>query len=428
MKISTVKGTRDYLPKEARLRDFMQRQILETYRSAGFSQILTPALEDMGNLNQSEGGDNLRLMFQILKRGEKLHAALAKGQYDALSDIGLRYDLTLPLSRYYANNKAHLVFPMKCIQIGNAYRAENPQKGRYREFMQCDIDILGLASHWAEVELIATTAAALTKLDIGEFRVRINDRQILTQLFLAFGFSAPQIPALCILFDKMDKIGVSGIEKELRQEIAEKSFDPAPCTRFLEYLKEGDFSMEACTRIIGESEAAESLETIIRTVNEISQGQYRCSFDISLVRGQGYYTGAVFEVESLAYSGSLAGGGRYDKLIGKFTKENVPAVGFSIGFERIYDLLLNRETLIPDGKEKLALFFEADYAAAFRAAAVLRKDYDVSIFQKPKKLGKFLDRLRLDNYIGFCHSPGAGEEPGHSSSPEALRPQFFKNS
>ena len=398
MRSKPVKGTRDYLPQEAELRDFMQRQIVETYRNAGFSQIVTPVLEDIDNLSHSDGGDNLSLMFKVLKRGEKLSAALEKRQTDALADIGLRYDLTLPLSRYYANNKAKLVFPMKCIQIGNAYRAENPQRGRYREFMQCDIDTLGVASYWAEVDLIATTATALMRMGIGDFRVRINDRRILAQLFLTLGFSQDQVPALCVIFDKLDKIGISGMEREL----SEKGLDAAACSRLLAYVRKGDFSMEACTGGMGASEHTQNVENIIRAVNQIAGSQYRCEFDISLVRGQGYYTGAVFEIESLAYSGSLAGGGRYDNLIGKFLDERIPAVGFSIGFERIFDLLLGQGFAIPEGKRKVALFFENDYAAAFIAACALRREYDVSIFEKPKKLGKFLNRLQEEGYAGFC--------------------------
>lgn len=398
MKTNTVKGTRDYLPREAELRDFMQRQILQTYRNSGFCQIITPVLEDIDNLNNSDGGDNLSLMFKVLKRGDKLNAVLAKQEFDSLSDIGLRYDLTLPLSRYFASNKSKLILPMKCIQIGNAYRAENPQRGRYREFVQCDIDIVGLESYWAEVELIATTATALTDIGISDFRVRINDRRILKQLFSMFGFSEAQVPSLCIVFDKMDKIGVSGIAREL----SEKAFNHTACMRLLEYLKNEDYSMNECIRIIGASEYTRNIENIIQSVNQISNGQYLCEFDISLVRGQGYYTGAVFEVESLAYSGSLAGGGRYDNLIGKFINETIPAVGFSIGFERIFDLLSGQNFIIPDSKKKVALFFENDYGAAYQSACRLRGEYNISIFEKPQKLGKFLDKLQNEGYIGFC--------------------------
>ena len=398
MRANTVKGTRDYLPGEAELRDFMQRRILETYRSSGFRQVITPALEDIGNLENSEGGDNLSLMFKILKRGDKLRAAIENRQFTSLADIGLRYDLTLPLSRYYANNKSKLLFPMKCIQIGNAYRAENPQRGRYREFIQCDIDIIGLASYWAEVELIVTTATALMDLGLRDFRVRINDRQILKQLFLNFGFDEAQVPSLCVIFDKIEKIGADGIERDLRG----KAFDKTACAEFMKYIRADDFSMSEYIRRVGASQYTENLEKIAQTVNLLSEARYNCEFDISLVRGQGYYTGAVFEVESSEASGSLAGGGRYDNLIGKFANESVPAVGFSIGFEPIFDLLLERQFSIPGGKNKLAVLFEDDYSAAYRLSRELRNEYDVSIFEKPRKLGKFLGKLQNDGFWGFC--------------------------
>ena len=397
MKTTTVKGTRDYLPAEAQLRGFIQNRILETYREAGFNQIITPILEDIDNLLGSEGGDNLNLMFKVLKRGGKLESAAAGGKLDSLADIGLRYDLTLPLSRYYANNRAKLVFPMKCIQIGNAYRAENPQRGRYREFVQCDIDILGVSKPWAEAELITTTAKALTDLGIGDFRVRINNRQILSGLFLAFGFAEKDIPGLCVSFDKLDKIGADGVA----EEIGRKGFASDACAKLIEFINEKDYSLEKCVGLIGESEDTESVKSIIEAVNSLADGQYSCDFDITLVRGQGYYTGAVFEIESLAYSGSLAGGGRYDNLIGKFIGEKVPAVGFSIGFERIFDLLSSQGFTIPDSKPQIAVFFGDDYAGAYKAACGLKENYSVSIFEKPKKLGKFLDTLEKEGCAGY---------------------------
>lgn len=398
MRSKPVKGTRDFLPREAALREYMQQTIIKAYKSAGFSQIITPILEDIRNLRSSEGGDNLNLMFHILKRGDKLNAAIANEQFGDLADIGLRYDLTLPLSRYFANNSAALLLPMKCIQIGNAYRAESPQKGRYREFTQCDIDILGQASIWAEIELIITTASALASLGIGDFRVRISDRRILERLFVQLGFEPAQTPALCIIFDKLEKIGIDGIKNELLAG----EFDQGACTKLLDYLQTGDRSLAGYTALVGESEYTNNIETIIQAVSKAACGQYACEFDISLVRGQGYYTGTVFEVESLQYAGSLAGGGRYDNLIGKFLGQVVPAVGFSIGFERIFDLLLAQGFVPPGERETLALFFSSDYLAAHQAALSLRGEYNVSILEKPKKLGKLLGRLQEAGYVGFA--------------------------
>ena len=393
------------MPKEAELRDFIQRRILETYRDAGFVQIITPILEDIDNLNNSEGGDNLSLIFEVLKRGNKLSAALSDRQFDSLSDMGLRYELTLSLCRYYANNKSKLIFHLKCIQIGNVYRAENTQRGRYRELIQCDIDIVGLASYWAEVELITTIAEALMNLGLSDFRVRLNDRRILKDLFRVFGFADEQLSSLCVIFDKMERIGISGIERELD----EKAYEKTACRRMMEYLNENDFSLEKCVRLIGASANTDTIQKIADEVNQIAKTQYRCEFDISLVRGQGYYTGPIFEIESLAYSSALAGGGRYDNSIGKFTKENVPAVGFSIGFERVFDLLLEQKYAIPDNKQKIAVFFEDQYIDAHILACDLRKVYSVSIFEKPQKFGKFLNKLQDDGYVGFCIVPHSQE-------------------
>ena len=397
MKIKTVKGTRDYLPKDAELREHIQRRILETYHSAGFNQIITPILEDIDNLNNSDGGENLSMIFEVLKRGEKLNAAISNAQFDALSDIGLRYELTLSLCRYFANNRSKLLTPTKCIQIGNCYRAENPQRGRYREFIQCDIDIIGLESYWAEVELIATTATALMSVGMKGFRVRINDRKILKELFLKFGFAEEHVSGLCVIFDKLEKIGVDGIARELK----EKSYDETPSTGLLQYISENDFSMEKYEQLVGVSEHSSNIRRIVDAVNQLANNQYQCEFDITLVRGQGYYTGAVFEVESLEYSGSLAGGGRYDNSIGKFINEKVPAVGFSIGLERVFDLLMEQNYSIPGSKDKIALFFLDDYSSAYELACDLREKYCVSIFEKPQKLGKFLSRLENEGFVGY---------------------------
>jgi len=260
-------------------------------------------------------------------------------------------------------------------------------------------------SYWAEVELIAVTTEALTRMDIGGFRVRINDRRILRQLFLVFGFAEDDVSSLCVIFDKLDKIGSDGIERELLQ----KEFDSSASACFLEYIRAGDFSIDKCIDIVGVSECTENITKIISTSNQIAKGKYNCEFDITLVRGQGYYTGAVFEIESLAYSGSLAGGGRYDNLIGKFVNERIPAVGFSIGLERIFDLLLEQGFTIPESKPKVAVFFEDVYAEAYEVAQELKDSYCVSIIEKPQKLGKFLNRLQGEGYIGFCDAGASSE-------------------
>jgi histidyl-tRNA synthetase len=396
MKITTVKGTNDYLPSEARLRDYIQTQILNTYTDAGFERIMTPAVEDIENLDKSDGGDNLNLIFKILKRGDKLNKALAGGGEKDLSDMGLRYDLTLPLSRYYANNRSELVLPAKCIQIDKVYRAERPQKGRLREFVQCDIDIIGSSSESCEIELIHTTAKALLALGIDDFTVIINDRRILNVLLMNAGFKEEQLPSVCITFDKLDKIGADGVKAEL----TDKGFDETAIERLVEIISK-PLTLDTVKELCGEH--TEKLDAVIQSTRELAQGRYGIEFDISLVRGQGYYTGIVFEIVSKNFRGSIAGGGRYDNLIGKFTGENIPAVGFSIGFERIFALLTESGYKIPDTKSRIALLYDKeDTVKAICEAEKLRAEYDVVIFEKPKKLSKFLDKIQSKGYYGFC--------------------------
>jgi histidyl-tRNA synthetase len=405
MKIKSVKGTRDYLPQEAELRESIQRTILNIYRENGFQRIMTPAVEDIENLDKSDGGDNLNLIFRIMKRGEKLDKALADRENiadgKALCDMGLRYDLTLPLTRYFSANRQNLAMPFKCIQIDKVYRAENPQKGRLREFMQCDIDVIGDASAECETELIAVTAKALLALDIGGFTVRINDRTVLNALLSAVGFAEEQLMSVCVSFDKLDKIGAEGVIAELR----EKGFDSAAIDKFADVLSQLPLTAQKVADIIGNPSVTDRLLGIIEASTAIADGRYGIEFDISLVRGQGYYTGTVFEVRSENFGSSVAGGGRYDKLIGKFVGEDIPACGFSIGFERIFSILSDMGRSCA-AKEKIALLYDDDFMAAYKRAEELRKDCDVSLYKKPKKIKALLDRLQNSGFAGFCYTDG----------------------
>lgn len=405
MKSTPVKGTADYLPRQTLLRDYLQSVILETYRCAGFERILTPAVEDIENLEKSDGGDNLNLMFKILKRGEKLDAALAAGS-GGLCDLGLRYDLTLPLSRFYANNRTKLLSPFKCIQIDKAYRAERPQKGRMREFVQCDIDIIGSDSPLCELELIHTTAAALLKLQIGRFTIRVNDRKVLRGILRSAGVAEEMMDTVCVTLDKWDKIGADGVMDEL----AGKDIAPAVIEKLRTALSGG--TLESIKNFCSETEALERLEKLIADAEGAAHGQYSVVYDPLLVRGQGYYTGTVFEIASDQYKGSVAGGGRYDGLVGKFTGEDIPAVGFSIGFERIFQILEEKGFKIPGQRRRVALLCsEAEGAAALKIADSLREaGFSAGLFPRPKKLGKFLGRLEEQGFDGYLVC-GEGTEP-----------------
>lgn len=402
MKSNALKGMKDILPQEQRMRDFVQSKILETYKANGFERISTPILEDSENLDKSDGGDNLNLIFKVLKRGEKLTSALSKENPTEkdLSDMGLRYDLTLPLTRFFAANKNELSFPFKVIQTDRAYRAERPQKGRMREFVQCDIDILGDSSVNAEVELIDVTANAMLSIGFSDFYININDRRILKNMLETMGFLPETIDSVCVTFDKLDKIGADGIKNEL----FEKHFPEKSINLLTEFILQGNITLENVLAKCSNPSLGDDLKYIIKTSKEISKGKYDVKYCPNLVRGQGYYTGVVFEIGSPFFSGAIAGGGRYDNLIGKFTGQNVPAVGFSIGFERICSILTEQNYKIPGEKERCALIYDdsVDFPKVMKNASSLRNDYNVAIFKKAKKAGPQFDMLEKQGFSKFA--------------------------
>ena len=395
MKQTPVKGTCDYLPSEMNIRDRMQQIILDTYKSCGYMHISTPILEDIENLNKSDGGANLNLIFKIQKRGDKFENAIEQKDFDNLCDLGLRYDLTLPLSRFYANNRDKLLTPFKCIQMDKVYRAERPQKGRMREFVQCDIDILGSDDRICEIDLILTMSKTLKNLGLKNFSIRINDRQILKALLEKFGFASENFDTVCVTLDKLDKIGTDGVKNELvAKEMPESAIQKT--IKFFESV----VTLERVESELGENPSCESLKYIMNQVAEVDDVEI--CFDPTLVRGQGYYTSTVFEIESKDYSCALGGGGRYDGLIGKFVGTPVPAVGFSIGFERIFSLLQNSANF--DSKPMLALIVdEGNLTEGFTLANALRQNYDVSVLKAPNKVGKYLNKLKEAGFSFFVN-------------------------
>lgn len=359
LKKKPVTGMKDMMPKEMEVRDYVIALIKDTYRDFGFTSIETPCVEHIENLCSKQGGDNEKLIFKILKRGEKLKIDEAKEEND-LVDGGLRYDLTVPLARYYSNHANELPSPFKALQIGSVWRADRPQKGRFRQFVQCDIDILGEASNLAEIELILATTAMLGKLDFKNFTVCMNDRNILKSMAAYSGFKEEDYDEVFIVLDKMDKIGPEGVEAELiemgytRESVKTylSLFDEvASDVSGVRYLKEklGDYLSD---------ETADGLELIMSSVEAAKECDFKLQFTPTLVRGQSYYTGTIFEVTMDDFGGSVAGGGRYDKMIGKFTGQDTPACGFSIGFERIVMLLLENGYEVPTVKEKKAYLLE----------------------------------------------------------------------
>ena len=400
MNIKPQKGMQEYLPEAAAQRDKLMSLILDTYTRCGFTRIYTPAVESAENLDKSDGGDNLNLIFRIMKRGDKLAAALEKTPVDEkeLCDLGLRYDLTLPLSRYYANNRSALPNPFKCIQIDKVYRAERPQRGRLREFVQCDIDILGSDSICCEIELISVTAKALSKIGIGKFTVRVNDRRVLRNSLKTMGFPEDALDTVSVSFDKLDKIGASGVADELR----EKGMPEEAVVSLCRLLEKGSLTLDDMAEYCSEDakDTLAQLREIIETADKLSP-DYDVKFDPSLVRGQGYYTGTVFEIASEKFGGTVAGGGRYDGLIGRFTGENIPAVGFSIGFERIFSIVSENNITLAGKRPKTAILYrQENILAAIAKSSELEESSDVTLVlaANPKKLDKLYSRIKNSGY------------------------------
>ncbi len=354
-----VTGMRDIMPSEMQLRDYVIGVIKETYGKFGFTSIETPCVENIANLSSKQGGENEKLIFKILKRGEKLSLENAKGEED-LVDGGLRYDLTVPLVRYYSNHANELPAPFKALQMGNVWRADRPQKGRYRQFMQCDIDILGEPSNLAEIELILATTTTLGRLGFKNFQIRINDRRILKAMAAYSGFPQEAYDNVFIILDKMDKIGLDGVSEELRKS----GFQEESIEKYLELFKglaEAEdglaYLLEKLQDVL-EPEAGTGLEEIMASVKSTKSSDFEIVFDPALVRGMSYYTGTIFEIAMPEFGGSCGGGGRYDKMVGKFTGKDVPACGFSIGFERIILIMMENGFRIPDENKKIAYLVE----------------------------------------------------------------------
>lgn len=354
-----VTGMKDVLPSEMQIRDYVMAVIKENYRKFGFTPIETPCVESIENLSSKQGGENEKLIFKIMKRGDKLNLATAESEAD-LVDGGLRYDLTLPLARYYSNNAAVLPKPFKALQMGSVWRADRPQKGRFRQFVQCDIDILGEPSNLAEIELILATTTTLGKLGFSGFKVRINERRILKAMAVYAGFSEEELDTVFIILDKMDKIGKDGVKEDL----VANGFDQIKVDKYMA-LFDGIENAEDGIAYLGETLGDCLEEDVVQNLTEIKESvsatvdtDFEIVFDPTLVRGMSYYTGTIFEIEMPQFGSSVAGGGRYDKMVGRFTGQDTPACGFSIGFERIITILMDENFQIPDQAKKIAYLVE----------------------------------------------------------------------
>lgn len=403
-----VRGMKDILPEEMQIRDYVIGIIKETYGRFGFTSIETPCVESIANLTNKQGGDNEKLIFKILKRGEKLNVAEAVSE-ESIVDSGLRYDLTVPLVRYYSNNSASLPSPFKALQIGNVWRADNPQRGRYRQFMQCDIDIFGEPSNLAEIELILATTTTLGRLGFEDFEIRINDRQILKAMAAYSGFPEEAYDSVFITLDKMDKIGMEGVEAELLEKgFARESVDKyLALYRNLEQQENGVAYLAETLAGVLEPEVSKGLTEIIDSVSATKTAAFRMVFDATLVRGMSYYTGTIFEISMPQFGAACGGGGRYDRMVGKFTGNDVPACGFSIGFERIVLLLMENGFQIPHRPLKKAYLVEKGVEGARMCEIIAKAQKEredgsqvlVARMNKNKKFQK--DQLTAEGYEEF---------------------------
>lgn len=408
LKKKPVTGMKDILPAEMQVREYVTSLIRETYSGFGFSSIETPCVEHIENLSSKQGGDNEKLIFKILRRGEKLNLETAREESD-LVDSGLRYDLTVPLSRYYSNNAANLLTPFKALQMGSVWRADRPQKGRFRQFVQCDIDILGDPTRLAEIELILATTTLLGKIGFKGYSVRINDRNILKGMAAFCGFEEKDFDQVFIILDKMDKIGMEGVERELE----EAGFNQEMVKKYLGLFENvtpdsaGVRGLGGTLKEVMNPEKAENLAAIMDSVKGISTSQFHIVFDPTLVRGMSYYTGTIFEIQVEGFPGSVGGGGRYDQMIGKFTGMDTPACGFSIGFERIITILMDEGFTVPGSERKAAFLIEKGVDDAVMNSAVREAMEErakgvtvlVSQMNKNKKFQK--ENLQKEGYTEF---------------------------
>jgi histidyl-tRNA synthetase len=403
---------RDFLPQEKARREQLLGVIRKVFSAHGFDEIETPVVEDSERLHAGLGGDNEKLAFAVMKRGlttDDLEKAAESEDYLDLADLGLRFDLTVPLARFYATHRGQLPNVFRSIQIGSVWRAERPQKGRYRQFIQCDIDIIGEAGPLAEVELIVATVDAVTSLGLDGTTIRINDRRILTSMLEVFGFAADSHASVLITIDKMDKVGADGVITELRANLGDTA-EPAIAAletffarpRTLEYLTFGD---HAIRRELPEGTDETAIADLVLLGDAVAgSGVDRAAiiFDPFLVRGMGYYTGTIFEIAHPQLSYSLGGGGRYDGMIGRFLGEQVPAVGFSLGFERLVDLIESSEF---ETANAVALVYDADVAPAALAAlksSLVAEGKRVRLERRTKNTKPLLEQLAASGFTSFA--------------------------
>jgi len=387
--INPPRGMRDFLPAEKTKRESVLGVIKGVYSSFGFQEVETPALENLDRLTSGQGGDNEKLAYRVMKRGAELETALTTpSDVDGLADLGLRFDLTVPLTRFYATNRASLPTVLKAIQIGPVWRAERPQKGRYRQFVQCDIDIIGDDSVLAEIELLTASLATLDALGLTGAVIRVNHRELLLSLLDSFGVKEADRSSALITLDKLDKIEISGVVAELSERLGESVAAKAKA-----WLEAADVTVP---------------DVLAPLFSAVAVGRLR--FDPTLVRGMGYYTGSIFEIEMPGSGSAIGGGGRYDGMVGKWLGTDVPAVGISIGFERVVELVS-----APVSSNGVLLVLEDSTLETIKTAIRFQKELiatgkSVRLELKPKKLNILLDSMLEAGFTQFALVSGGTTE------------------
>ena len=401
MKTTPVKGCVDYMPQEMELRNSVMNKILQVYKKNGFLQIKTPILENLENLVSGDSGENVKLMFKTLKRGDKLDLTKPNLTENDIAEEGLRYDLTVPLARFFTNNRNELPNPFKSIQIDESFRAERPQDGRNRQFTQCDIDIWGEKTNIGELEIILTAMEAYQAVGLPGVVCKISSRGLLTKLILSAGFENEAVNQVCIVVDKIDKIGLDGVKEEL----ISKGFDEKAVNKLADILTEiKQGGIDACTKFADVESEVSELKQVLETASKFAPKGYKIEFDISIVRGQGYYTGMVYEMycPESGFRGAISGGGRYDKMYEKFAGQSVPAVGLGLGLDSVLLVLKKLGKANSFSEQKLALIYgeNASLDEIIARKNELKQKFNVSTFPFPKNFKEFLRRIKAN---GFTH-------------------------
>ena len=400
MSFEPVRGTEDYLPKQMELREYVKSQILKTYKKYGFMQIGTPILENINLLLGSDGGDNLKLIFKVLKRGEKLDLTKPELTERDIVDLGLRYDLTVPMVRMFCNNQNSLPVPFKSIQIDYSFRADRPQRGRGRQFIQCDIDILGDPTCNAEIDILNTTAKTFMALEFENFEIKLNDRRILSSIIAFAGFAKEEEKEICVCLDKLDKIGVDGVAEEM----ISRGFDANNVQKLMGIVVVLQQKGIESLKDYGVDKALiDEVQKVLASVNALSGGKYVAKYDISIVRGQGYYTGMVYEFYMPSFRGACAGGGRYDNMVENLTGKSVPAVGLGLGFEPTCLLFAERNGKVLSAKNIAVLYRPEDnFVDVLRFIDSLDGNVNGSAILAKKNIGFQLKTLKENGYTHFC--------------------------